>query len=208
MDDWRAQFTRWVRTIAWHRRLVAAALAAGAVALAIDAASPAPPETREVVVAARDLPGGTTLGEGDLSTAHLSPGVVPDGATAMEDASGRVLAAPMRAGEPLTDVRLVGQALLDGWGPDVVASPVRVADAGAVGLLRPGDRIDLLATSADGTGATQVVAPGVPVLTLMAGGDDVLAEGALLVVAATPDQAAALAGAAVTSRLSFTVIGS
>ncbi|HEY9409653.1 MAG TPA: Flp pilus assembly protein CpaB [Jiangellaceae bacterium] len=207
MDDWRAQFTRWVRTIAWHRRLVAAALAAGAVALAVDAASPAPPETREVVVAARDLPGGTTLGEADLSTAQLSPGVVPDGATAIEDASGRVLAAPMRAGEPLTDVRLVGQALLDGWGPDVVASPVRVADAGAVGLLRPGDRIDLLATSADGTGATQVVAPGVPVLTLMAGGD-VLVEGALLVVAATPDQAAALAGAAVTSRLSFTVIGS
>ena len=207
MDDWRAQFTRWVRTIAWHRRLVAAALAAGAVALAVDAASPAPPETREVVVAARDLPGGTTLGEADLSTAQLSPGVVPDGATAIEDANGRVLAAPMRAGEPLTDVRLVGQALLDGWGPDVVASPVRVADAGAVGLLRPGDRIDLLATSADGTGATQVVAPGVPVLTLMAGGD-VLVEGALLVVAATPDQAAALAGAAVTSRLSFTVIGS
>ncbi|RIQ22326.1 RcpC/CpaB family pilus assembly protein, partial [Jiangella rhizosphaerae] len=109
------------------------------------------------------------------------------------------------AGEPITDRRLLGPGLLDGWGADVVAAPVRVADTGAAGYLRPGDRIDLLATALDGAAHTDVVAADVPVLAVPAAGEATLAEGALLLVAATPDQAAGLAAAAVTSRLSFTI---
>ncbi len=58
----------------------------------------------------------------------------------------------MRAGETITDVRLVGPALLAGYGDQLVAAPVRIADAGSAALLQPGDVIDVLA--ADGVGGT------------------------------------------------------
>lgn len=205
MDDLRSALQRLLRAAGWHRRLLAAGLAAAAVAFAIQAASPGPAPTVDVVVAARDLPGGAVLADDDLTIAALPPDVVPGGAVGRAEAAGALLAAPVRAGEPITDRRLLGPGLLEGWGDDVVATPVRVADAGAVGQLRPGDRIDLLATTIDGAARTDVVAADVPVLTVPAAGDGGLTEGALLMVAATPDQAAGLATAAVTSRLSFIV---
>ncbi|TDC51992.1 hypothetical protein E1212_10300 [Jiangella ureilytica] len=206
MDDPRSALRRLIRTAGWHRRLLAGGLAAAAVAFAIEAASPAAPATVGVVVAARDLPGGTVLAEADLAVAAFPPGAVPDGV--LGEAAGALLAAPVRAGEPITDRRVLGPGLLAGWdssGTEVVAAPVRVADAGAAGYLRPGDRIDLLATSLDGAAETSVVAADVPVLTLPAAADSTLAEGALVLVAATPAQAADLAAAAVAARLSFTV---
>ncbi|WP_116951644.1 SAF domain-containing protein [Jiangella endophytica] len=205
MDDPRSALQRLSRAAGWHRRLLAAGLAAAAVAFAIQAASPAAPPTVDVVVAARDLPGGAVLADGDLAVAALPPDAVPDEVVARAEAAGALLAAPVRAGEPITDRRLLGPGLLDGWGADVVAAPVRVADAGAAGYLRPGDHIDLLATALDGAARTDVVAADVPVLTVPPAGDAVLAEGALVLVAATPAEAADLAAAAVTSRLSFTV---
>lgn len=205
MNDLRSALHRLLRAVGWHRRLLAAGLAAAAVALAIQAASPAAPPAVDVVVAARDLSGGAVLADDDLTTAALPPGSVPDEVVERADAVGALLAAPVRAGEPITDRRLLGPGLLEGWGSDVVAAPVRVADAGAVAYLRSGDRIDLLATALDGATRAEVVAADVPVLTVPPAGDAVLAEGALVLVAATPDQAATLAAAAVTSRLSFTV---
>lgn len=208
MDGVWPALQRLLRTVGWHRRLLAAGLAAGAVALAIEAASPGPPATVPVTVAARDLAGGATLTADVLTTARLPPGAVPAGLVGAADATGGVLAGPVRAGEPITDRRLLGPALLAGWGSDVVAAPVRVADAEAARYLRQGDRIDLLATSVDGAAATSVVASGVPVLALPPDGKGVSADGALLMVAATAAQAADLAAAAVTSRLSFTLGGS
>ena len=68
---------------------------------------------------------------------------------ALSAVEGRVLAGPMRAGEVVSDLRLVGPALLEGYtstpGVTVLATPVRIADAGAVRPARPGDRIDVLA---------------------------------------------------------------
>lgn len=208
MDDLRPTLQRFARTVGWHRRLLAAGLAAAAVALAIEAASPSPPPTVEVLVAARDLDGGHRLTDDDLTVAHLPPGAVPSGRVSPADAAGALLAGPVRAGEPITDRRLLGPGLLSGWGPDVVAAPVRVADPGAAGYLRAGDRIDLLATALDGGAATAVVAANVPVVALPPATDGALAEGALLMVAATPEQAAELAAAAVAARLSFTVAAS
>lgn len=208
MDDPRTALQRLIRTAGWHRRLLAGGLAAAAVAFAIEAASPAPPATVDVLVAARDLPGGAVLTSSDLAWVALPAGAVPAGMVGGNAAEGALLAAPVRAGEPITDRRLLGPGLLAGWdasGTDVVAAPVRVADAGAAGYLRPGDRIDLLATSLDGAARTEVVAAGVPVLALPSAGDSTLAEGALVLVAASPGQAAELAAAAVAARLSFTV---
>jgi pilus assembly protein CpaB len=203
-DDRRRWLIQAARTALWHRRLLAAGLAAAAVALAIHAAQPTPPDTTAVVVAARDLTGGTMLTEADLGLAQLPPETVPAGALPDLSAGlGRLLAGPVRAGEPITDVRLTGPSLVAGWGDDLVAVPVRIADPGVVTMVRPGDRIDLLAASMDGHTEAGVVASQVPLLAVpapMDGGP--LADGALLVVAVPVDQATRLAQAAVTSRLS------
>ena len=85
----------------------------------------------------------------DLATVGFAAGTAPEALA--DDPVGRVLAAPLRAGEPVTDVRLVGPA--DRGPTRLVAVPVRLPDPGMVALLRVGDRIDLLATDPRGGGA-------------------------------------------------------
>ncbi|MCW2792592.1 MAG: hypothetical protein JWO76_1690, partial [Nocardioides sp.] len=132
-----------------------------------------------------------------------APGSVPTGL--VSGPVGRTLAAPLRRGEPLTDVRLVGPALAEGH-PGVTAVPVRLPDAGSVDLLRVGDRIDLVAADPQGSGA-EVVAAGVPVLAIPrkeadAGGGGL--SGRLVVVGAAAGDVARIADAAVRYFLSFT----
>jgi len=70
-------------------------------------------------------------------------------------------------------------------------------------LIRPGDRVDVLAATTSGPStAASVVANAVQVLAVPAGGE---ADGALVVLATTPAVAARLAAAAVSSRLSVSV---
>jgi pilus assembly protein CpaB len=197
--------TELARAAGWHRRLLAGGLAAGAVALGLQALQPPPPPTVDVLAAADDLQGGSRLAADDLRTVALPAEAVPAGVLRPgDDVEDRVLTGPVRAGEPLTDVRVVGPSLLAGWGRSSVASPVRVADPGAVGVVRPGDRIDLIATLTTGEARSRVVAADVPVLATPPDAEQgSLTEGALLVVATTRTQAADLAAAAVTSRLSL-----
>ena len=140
-------------------------------------------------------------------------------AGAVDDASrltGRVLAGPVRTGEAITDVRLVGPSLLAGYGERLVASPVRIADAASARLVRPGDVIDVLAAGpADeaGDAEARLVAAGVRVVLVpgdeeSALGGESFGEGALVVLATTSEAATRLASAAVTSRLSLTIRGS
>jgi pilus assembly protein CpaB len=206
------------RAMLWHRRLLAAGLAAAAVAAALTVLAPEPPSTVEVLAASRDLTGGSALQADDLDTVALPPGSVPDGTVRERSAvEGRVLAGPIRRGEPITDVRLVGRELLAAYatrGERLVATPVRIADAGAAGLLRPGDVVDVLAaeTGEHATDRVSAVATEVRVLTVPQAADDGplaagpgLADGALVVLATTSEVAALLARAAVTSRLSVAV---
>jgi Flp pilus assembly protein CpaB len=190
--------------------LLAALCASAAVAAALSALAPSPPTAVQVLSAARDLAGGTRLAPDDLRVVGLAAGVVPSGALRGDaDVTGRVLAGPVRRGEPLTDVAFVGSSLAAVAGDGLVATPVRLADAGAAALLHPGDVVDVLAAStSDSGGATApVVASGVRVLSVpdpetSASG---LEEGALAVLATRPSVAAALARAAVVARLSVTI---
>lgn len=197
-----ARWRRVRRLVLVRRRSVAAALAGLAVLTGVRAASMPPVETTAVLVAAHDLPGGSTLVVDDVTTADLPTGSVPAGVVpSPQDLDGRTLAAPVRAGEPITDVRLVAPGLLDGY-PGLVAAPVRVADPASVRLLAVGDRVDLLAVSPDG-GAAEVVAEGAPVVAVPgATTDDGLVGGALVVVAVPEPDALVLAEAAVRSVLS------
>lgn len=203
------------RAAAWHRRLLAAGLLAASVAFAIQAVSPDPAPGVAVLVAAKNLSGGTSLSAADVQVRDLPQSVVPEGSLHLAaDVTGRSLVAPVRAGEVITDVRVVGRSYLESYAHAVVATPVRIADAASVRLLRAGDVIDVLAAGAgsDGTasGAARLVASAVPVITIPRGGDalvgsDDVGQGALLVVATTSETAALLAAAAVTDRLSLVI---
>jgi Flp pilus assembly protein CpaB len=204
-----APLRRWADRLAWHKRLLAAALLALAVASALSVLAPKPPATVAVLAAARDLPAGTMLTSADLRHVHLAPSAVPAGTIGAADLVVRVHAGPVRRGEPLTDVRLVGRALVASLGAGTVATPVRIADPAAARLLEPGDVIDVLAAStrAGGAGLAERVATGVRVLAVPSPSDAAVSldDGALVVLATTPSTAAVLARAAVVGRLSVTI---
>ena len=186
-----------------RRRPLAALFAAVALASAIQAVTAPPPPQVLVLVAAHDLASGTVLGPEDLTEVGFSPESVPDGLA--DDPRGRVLAAPLRSGEVVSDVRLVGAGLADGY-PGLTAVPVRLPDAGVVDLLRVGDRVDLIAADPRGDGADPV-ALDAPVLAIPRAGTDVGATGLAgrLVVVGVPDTSVSrLAAAAVGSFLSVT----
>jgi pilus assembly protein CpaB len=190
------------------RWLVAAVLLALAGLLLAAGTPPARPlPSSRVLVAARDLSSGATLTRSDLRTALLPRHVLPHGVLRdVAAALGRAPSGPVRAGEPLTDVRLLGPPLLrTTGGPGAVAAPVRIADPGVVGLLRPGDRVDVVAAGGSGAEAARVVARDLPVVAVPVPSAEGAAEGALVVLAAAPAVAAQLVGTASTTRLALTV---
>jgi pilus assembly protein CpaB len=194
------------RAVRRHRALLAAGLVAAAVATALPTLAPAPLPTVAVLSAAHDLAPGAPLAAADVVTTALPRSAVPAGALTLPgSALGRVVAGPVRRGETLTDVRLLGAGLLAG-GRDLVATPVRLADPATAALLHAGDRVDVLAAPADGKPVSATtVAAGVQVLAVPGAGQSD-PDGALVVLAATPQTAARLAAAAVGSRLSVTVL--
>jgi Flp pilus assembly protein CpaB len=208
---WSAVTTRF----ALRRRLVAAALAGVAVVSTVSALRPPPAPAATVWVAARDLTGGAPVAAADIRAERLPTADVPDGAAQTRAAVvGRLLAAPMRRGEPFTDVRLLSASLLSAATlPGDVAVPVRVTDGpAALALVRAGDTVDVIAVSdsADGSPATSTtVVHDVRVLAIPArstpSGDGSDAAGGLLIVAANSHQAAALARASTTAQLSVAV---
>jgi pilus assembly protein CpaB len=172
-------------------------------------AAPARPPDVEVVVAAADLGAGAVLGASDLALLSLPAGAVPDGvAAAVDQVTGQVRAGPLRRGEPVTDVRLVGPGLWSQVPAGQVAAPVRLADLAVATLLRPGDRVDVLATTAD-AGRAEVVAAGALVVSAppVDATDPPAADGdaGLLVLAVPAETAARLAAAATNSTLTVTL---
>jgi pilus assembly protein CpaB len=192
------------------RRLIAALCAGVAVLAAVKAVTPHAPRTVAVWAAARDLSGGSPLRTADIRAVALPVGSVPAGALlAGAPVAGRLLAAPMRRGEPITDVRLLGPSLLTSLpDPGLVAVPVRVADgSAAAALVHPGDVVDVLAAGDPETGRRSarpvVVASGVRVVAVPARAGIASDGGGLVVVAVDRAQAAALAAAASGERLSL-----
>lgn len=169
-------------------------------------ATPAAP-TVPVLVAAHDLAPGTTLTDADLTTGSFRPGSVPQGTVSLRDALGRRVLGPVRAGEPVTDVRLLDSALLARY-PGASAVPVRLGDADAAALLRVGDRVTVLAADPQASGPAVAVAEGAPVLALPRprGDRPELTGGALVVLALDPGTARVVAGAASRSFLSAAVV--
>lgn len=85
----------------------------------------------------------------------------------------------------------------------MVSAPVRIADAATVRLLRPGDRVDVVA--AERTGPPRVVAAGARVAEVPDPDKGVADGGALVVLSVPRDTARVLVGAGATTRLAVTL---
>lgn len=195
------------RTVLRRRRLLAALTAATAVAAGLQAASGPPPPKSLVLTAARDIPAGAVVGSGDVTSVEFDPDSVPTGVLgSVAQVVGRTTATPVRAGEPITDVRLVGGSMLAAY-PGMVAVPVRIGDPGAVALLKIGDHIDVLAADPQGESEAVVVAADAPVIAIplqQETGAGVVS-GGLIVVAITDRTAQDLAAAGVSAYLSLVI---
>ncbi|MGH3423496.1 MAG: SAF domain-containing protein [Nocardioidaceae bacterium] len=194
------------RTVRARRRPLAALCAAVAVTAALQVVRPPAPETVPVLVAAHDLDAGTTLAGDDVTVAERRPEALPvHSYDAAGDATGRTVAAPMRAGEAVTDLRLVHPGLLDGYPDGSALSAVRVADRAALTGLRVGDEVNVIGVDPRGRREPEVIARRARVVALPEPGPDAghdAGQDAVVLVAVPQDVALELADAAVTTRLS------
>ena len=223
---------RW-RLLLWRARFpVAAALLGVATAQVVAELGPAPAPTVPVVVAEHALAAGATLAESDLRIVRMPVALVPGGShPRTADLLGQPLVTGAPAGLAIVDGLLGGARLAGAGPPGTVVAPVRLADPAVAALLRPGDRIDLLAAAgtADGEPAARRLAERALVLAEpgrgpgagqqqparrptgtavggLLGGAPEPATGALTLVAVTPAEAAALAGSLGWSSLTAVVV--
>jgi Flp pilus assembly protein CpaB len=193
-----------LRAASRHRALLAAGLAAASVASGLSVVAPDTPPSDAVLTVTRDLPAGAVVTADDVRRTAVPVGLRPVGAlSSSKQAVGRLVAGPVRRGEFLTDVRLLGAALLPP-GPEV-ALTVRLAEPATASIVVAGDRVDVLSAAPDAAATAVVVASGVRVLAVPDGSG--AGDGALLVLAASRPTAARLAAAAVTGSLSVAVLG-
>jgi Flp pilus assembly protein CpaB len=207
MPDPRPVLRRWRRSLLRHRRPLLAVLGAATVVAFAEQVAPAPPPQTSVVVAAHDLQAGQPIGADDVEVVPMPAEIVPNGAAIRpHQVVGETLAGPMRAGEVVTDRRVVTASLVAGYPAGTVAAPVRVADGDVVALLEVGDTVDVYAADRD---------PGRPARLLVSGADVVAlpsetgsgTSGALVVLAVDRSAAAALAGAAGGAEMSVVLRG-
>jgi pilus assembly protein CpaB len=194
---WRGPGRRAVWRRARLRRLLAATSTAVAAWLAVSAFLPDPaPVGVPVLVAVRDLPAGHRLGAADVRVDRWPPQIRP--VSALREPSGALdatLSTSLGAGEALTASRLRGAGMLSGLPAGLVASHVPLADAGAAGLVQPGDHVDLISSPSGRVVGQDVVvlavdAPGGDGAGGLVGGDTARPG---LVVALTPEAASRVA---------------
>ncbi|GAA4769336.1 SAF domain-containing protein [Actinomycetospora chibensis] len=181
-------------------------------ALGLLAAPSVAPAGTPVLVAARDLAPGVALGPADV-TVRLLPGeLVPAGAFTEPGAvAGRQVVGGVRAGEALTDVRLLGPvaAVAAAGVPDAAGVPVRLADAGVAALLTPGTRVDLVAAGADDAGLVPadpaLLAPGAVVLAVLPAPERTAGSAPVVVVALPAALAARVATVSLREEVTVTL---
>lgn len=155
---------RWVR-----RFRVPAALVLGlcAAAVAMLAAESSQVETTQAVRVTASVAAGDVLTPELLERVEVDVEAVPaEHAGDLEDYVGRAVATVLPAGSLVHPAQLVGPGLLEGHAPGTVAVPVRPADASMIGLLSPGQHVDVTVSSdaPESSGGTQRIAEAAPVL--------------------------------------------
>ena len=196
----------WVHTLR-ARRLAAA----GLVVLAGLAAVRSNPEgdRRPALIAARDLTPGSTLSADDMRLEKRLTATLPDGSQSDPGTVvGATLASPVRRGEILTDVRVLGPRLAaTAAGPDARIVPLHLADNAVLDLVRSGDIVDILAAPmADSDAEPRLVATDAVVVLVSAKAKGATAANDRVVLVALPAAAAnAVAGAALVQTVTLTL---
>jgi hypothetical protein len=196
----------WVHTVA-ARRIAAGVL----VLLAGLAAVRAEPhgEHRQTVVAAHDLSPGTAVTPDDIRVENRLAATLPDGSQSDAGAVvGATVAGPVRRGEVITDVRLLGARLAQSAaGPDARVVPLHLADNAVLDLVRTGDVVDILAAPiSDADAAPRVIATDAIVVSVSARPRTPTAVGERVVLVALPVVAAnAVAGATLVQTVTLTL---
>ena len=196
--------------------MIAALLFCAAAGTTVQSMLPSGSGEHSLVVAAADLPAGAVLAAGDLRTVAVPAAAVPpDSFISPEQASGRRLATPLTRGSPLMQTSLVGTGLLTGAPPGSVAVSVRPADPAMAQLLAPGQLVDVVLGSLDqpetASGTTTLLAEDTPVLWTAVDGASAWpgsdGSGAMVVLAAAPEEAAALAAASGSGQVHLILTG-
>jgi Flp pilus assembly protein CpaB len=203
-----AQRPAWVGSVK-VRRIAAGILVAVAVLLFVDDA--AGDDRVRVVTAGRDLTPGTILTPADVAVAEWDSATVPEGAVLdSADVDGRTLTGPVRAGELLTDVRLLGsRTATAALGAEARVVPVHLADAGVTDLLREGDRVDVLTVEAqensDAAPAARILASGAMVVLVSAEAGGGRQRDRVVLLALPTEDATTVAAASLVSALTVTL---
>lgn len=177
-------------------------------ALALGVRGPdAGPGTVPVVVAARELPSGSTVRAGDVAVRRWPAELVPVGSlSALEQVQGQVLAGAASAGEPLTSARLATPELARRalGGRETASVPIRLADAEVAGLLNPGQVVDVVTLGAHADQPSVLVAAAV-VLTVLPADPKPPGHGRLVLVAVPSAAASRLAAATLSQEVAVTL---
>jgi Flp pilus assembly protein CpaB len=124
----------------------------------------APVTTIPTVVALAEVAAGDTVEPSDVHVVQWPADThPPPAATDTTGIVGRRAAAAIRAGEPLTEQRVLGPSLLAASGAHLVAVALPLDPLSCSGLVRPGDRVHLVGRA--GTGPRTLVRDA-PVLTV------------------------------------------
>ena len=164
-----------------------------------------------VVTAGRDLTPGTVLTSADVVVAQWDSALVPEGALLdTGNVDGQTLTGPVRAGELLTDVRLLGsRTATTALGTEGRVVPVHLADAAVTELLREGDRVDVLTVEAredpNAVPTARVLASGAVVVLVSADAGGTRARDRVVLLALPTEDATAVAAASLVSALTVTV---
>jgi Flp pilus assembly protein CpaB len=185
----------------------------------VDALAPAIGPSVRVAVAARPLTRGTTVSADMLSVVEMPAAYAPPGALhRVEDGVGRTLVSDLGALEPVTRTRLGSSRA----GPVASLVPagmraMNVPVTAGLGTIRPGDRVDVLATFGGGQPHTETVGTGLEVIGTSAGEDgtspassstDAAGGGEpTLTVLVTPSEAEQLAYASAFADIGVAILG-
>lgn len=174
----------------------------------LEALRPVAGEPVPTVVAAHGLVRGTVLSPDDLRIAFVPAAFAPPGrAVSPEGLTGRTLVSDVAEGEAITRTRLgVRGGPVAALVPEGLrAFPIRAGIP--PGAIRPGDRVDVLATFGGQRPYTDTVASGLEVLTIVeaSGGLSVADGGPSLVLLVGPEIAEELAYASAFADLAVAI---
>jgi pilus assembly protein CpaB len=144
---------RRARRILWRWRFALAALLFGlAATLTVHLLRPPPPPTVDVAVTARAIAPGTLLSREDIEIRAVGADLAPPGVLrSWRDLLGRAAVVGLPAGAPLHATLVSDDGVSAAAPHGTVVVPVRLSDDAVADLLRPGDRVDLLAGTTSGS---------------------------------------------------------